>query len=267
MDTIDFVEKNNKILERWEDWNQKHESAPSFAPDGIMYRGEFYNGDGYCERFEKNDLENRIWAEYPTRYLFVTKDQNTGGEDAWDVRGETAIKSNGSSNLPCLFHRNLVYLLYGLTQVTPEKYIEYDTFTNEQALEVFNNVALARINVKKQAGESSISNVKLKEYIDRDRNFIAEQIIALDADIIVCCGYSDSVDNTGNLILNFLNESCYHFNKVNNWIYYDISSNKIAINAWHLSYRQVSSKDFYTDMMQAYQDFLSKYPNFIVSHR
>ena len=122
---------------------------------------------------------------------------------------------------------------------------------------------MARINVKKQAGGPQLPNPILQYYLERDKKFISAQIQNLDADVLVCCGYSDSVEKTGNLILNFLNENGYHFTKYNDWIYYDESKNKLAVNAWHLSYR----KNFYTDMMRAYQDFLSKYPNFIVSHR
>lgn len=270
----DIVGENERILQEWEKFNSTQEEKPNFAPDGIMFRGEkdqYSNPDGSItsERYEdEHNKENELWANAPIRYLFVTKDQNAWGGSAWDVRGETARYELDSNSIPLRFYRNFLYLLYGLSHTSGDAMCGYDDFSNAQAIETFDSIPLARINVKKQAGTKSISNAILAKYMERDKDFIVRQIKNLDADIIICCGYSEYADKSGNLILNFLNENLYNFQKVvEDWIYYDKVSNKVAINAWHLSHLAVKEKDFFEGMISAYHEFLKVHPTFTESHR
>lgn len=258
----DFVKENQDILDRWAQSNARY-GETNFAPDGIMFRGEFNDYGAGTERLEDvNGRENEEWTNAPLRILFLTKDQNAGGEDAWDVRGETG-------KLSYAFYRNLFYQLYGLANTTAENTIGYDDYSNDDAREVYNTFPLARVNVKKEAGSDRINNNTLEYYLNRDQAFIREQVANLDADIIVCCGYSESIKDSGNLLLNFLNEKCgYNFEKQaeDNWIYYDKTRNKLAINNWHLSVRS-SSEPIYTEMMTAYKNFLIQHPDFTNNHR
>lgn len=254
----DYVAENERILNEWRKSNEEH-GEKKFADDGIMYRGQI--DDNSTERYESdNKQENKMWNEAPLRILFLTKDQNAGGYDAWDVRGETG-------NLSYAFFRNLMYQLYGLVNTKPGYKADYK-FTNEQAIELYNTFPIARINAKKEAGVSSVSNNTLRFYIERDSKFLKEQILNLDADIIVCCGYSDNIEESGSLLLNFLKNECYcSLNKLDdNWIYFDEDKNKIAINNWHLSSR-MGSEEWYNQITSAYHRFLEKHPNFIKSHR
>ena len=255
----DYVAENERILNEWRENNEKN-GETNFADDGIMYRGIIEEFDYGTERFSDEDQENKMWNEAPLRILFLTKDQNAGGYDAWDVRGETG-------NLSYAFFRNLMYQLYGLVNTRPGYKADYK-FTNEQAIELYNSFPIARINAKKEAGVSSVSNHTLKYYIERDSRYLKEQILNLDADIIVCCGYSENVEESGNLLLNFLKKECYPgLNKQdNNWIYFDEENNNIAINNWHLSAR-LGAEEWYNQITNAYHHFLEKHPNFIKSHR
>ena len=258
----DYVAENERILKEWRKSNEKN-GETNFADDGIMYRGKIEEFDYGTERFSDEDQENKMWNEAPLRILFLTKDQNAGEYDAWDVRGETG-------NLSYAFFRNLMYQLYGLVNTKPGYKADYK-FTNEQAIELYNTFPIARINAKKEAGVSSVSNHTLKYYIDRDGKFLKEQIQNLDADIIVCCGYSENIEESGNLLLNFLKNECdYNLIKQEDdgWIYYDDNENspKIAINNWHFSARK-SSEEWYNQITDAYHRFLEKHPDFIKLHR
>ena len=263
----DYVKKNECILNEWRKSNEKN-GETKFADDGIMYRGKIGEIENGTERYSSdNEQENKMWNEAPLRILFLTKDQNAGGCDAWDVRGETG-------NLSYAFFRNLMYQLYGLVNTKPGYKADYN-FTNEQAIELYKTFPIARINAKKEAGVSSVSNYTLKYYIERDGNLLKEQILNLDADIIICCGYSDYVEESGNLLLNFLKKECYNYldNKDDigwrdddGWIYYDKKNNKLAINNWHLSAR-MNSEEWYNKITNAYHHFLEKHPDFTKSHR
>jgi len=258
----DYVAENKRILNEWRKSNEKN-GETNFADDGIMYRGKIEGFDYGTERFSDKDQENKMWNEAPLRILFLTKDQNAGEYDAWDVRGETG-------NLSYAFFRNLMYQLYGLVNTKPGYKSDYK-FTNEQAIELYNTFPIARINAKKEAGVSSVSNHTLKKYIERDGKFLKEQIQNLDADIIVCCGYSENIEESGNLLLNFLKNECdYNLTKQDDdgWIYYDDNENnpKIAINNWHFSARK-SSEEWYNQITDAYHRYLEKHPDFIKLHR
>ena len=254
---MNFVEKNDSILQKWKEHIEKVEENPEFSSDGIIFRGEIDQN----ERYSNPEKENELWENAPIRYLFLTKDQNAWGEAAWDVRSEIGRSNKDSSSIQYRFYRNLMYILYGLIN-SEDTLCGYEDFTNEQAIQTYDGAPVARINVKKQAGGSSIDNNKLKTYIERDKEFLIEQISALDADVLICCGYSESIENTGNIILNFLNKDMYNFTKINEWIYYDDKAKKVAINAWHLSYRGVSQKDFFEGLVTAYHKFIIKHQDF-----
>lgn len=256
----DYVAENERILNEWRESNEKR-GENNFADDGIMYRGTIGPIVNGIERYESdNKQENRMWNEAPLRVLFLTKDQNAGENDAWDVRGETG-------NLSYAFFRNLMYQLYGLVNTKPGYKADYK-FTNEQAIDLYNSFPIARINAKKEAGKSSVSNYTLKKFIERDGVFLKKQILNLDADVIICCGYSDNIEESGNLLLNFLKKECYPAlsKQDDNWIYFDEENNKIAINNWHLSARR-GSEEWYNQITNAYYRFLEEHPNFIKSHR
>lgn len=263
---MDYVTENNKILKDWLLSNLRY-GEDDFADDGILYKGKPYSTEfGSCK--DESGTENNLWEHAPLRILFITKDQNAGGEGAWDIRTETGRSHLNFNKISRLFYKNLMYQLYGLVHTTDKHICKY-IFNNESArgtaLHLYDTYPLARINVKKQAGNKSISNNVLRYYLQRDREFICKQISNLDADIMVCCGYSESVENTGNLLLNFLNENGYSFEPFskNCWIYYDSIRNKVAINTYHLSYLKKTSEIIFTEMIADYHAFLRKNPQFL----
>lgn len=258
----DYVGINQKILDRWYEEMEKN-GDNNFASDGIMFRGKIiFTERGSSIREQDSKAENKLWNNAPLRILFLTKDQNTGGDDAWDVRGERFFSKNcilkdGSRN----FQYSLVYQSYGFINTDGVKIIQVNNVKRPDAIHVFDTCALARINVKKQGGGSRISYNKLKTYIDKYQDFIKKQIENLDADILVCCGHSDKIEKTGNMILNFLNEHLYSFERINDWIYYDTKKNKIAVDTYHLS--ASGYKGVCDEIMKAYHKFLVKHPDFL----
>lgn len=249
------------------EWQKSNEALgeSNFAHDGIMFRGKFEESG--VERKSEPSIESELWENAPLRILFMTKDQNSGNEGAWDVRAETGRNKLGSNSIPGIFSRNLMYQLYGLVNTTPSFLPDYD-FSNKDAIELYDSFPVARVNVKKESGKESIDNGTLRTYLERDENFIRRQIDTLDADIIVCCGYSQSIEGTGNMLLNFLNSHGYDFQRQEPgaWIYYDKNKNKVAVNNFHLSARKSSEKT-YRELTSAYQTFLQSHPDFLNPHR
>ncbi len=283
----DYVAENNRILKEWRDcyvnkispewpdWS-KEELAQYFALDGIMNMGEikpnpktFDNGDTVFRwTREYSGKENDMWSNDPLRILYLTKDQNSYGDIAWDVRGESFRypDENYKQYLDTknVFYRNLAYSLYGIHKANNCCLMQYSDIVNESVVELLNSQIFARINCKKEVGGAVCSNFTLKNAIEEGRSCLKKQILNLDADIFVCCGYSQSIKPTGNLMLNFLIEIGYHFEQaVGEWIYYDKGNNKVAINSYHLSYPKFN----YDGMIAAYNVFLRTHPEFLESHR
>ena len=166
------------------------------------------------------------------------------------------------------FNSNLVYILYGILNTTADKQVGYKDAAKE-ALSFVDEQIFARINCKKEVGGGKCENYDLQKAIDRDLKLLKEQILNLDADIIICCGYSENIEDSGNLLLNFLKQACYYNLKKqddDSWIYYDDKQNKIAINNWHLSAR-INSENWYDQLIDAYYRFLKEHPDFSKSHR
>lgn len=287
MKDYDYVAENERILNKWckkyvEENQPLYPRCPNldeyFAKDGIMFMGEIvdepkvYPNGEHTFRWKRKEsgMENELWSKAPLRILYLTKDQNTGNDVAWDVRSESFRYADEKYkpadmwlDTTVTFFRNLVYSLYGIGNTTAER--TAIDFTNEKALEYADKHIFARINCKKEVGGATCSNAILKKAIERDDKYLKQQIDNLDADILICCGYSQSIEKTGSLILNFLNDNGYNFQQeIDEWIYYDKEKNKIAINSWHLSdFRRFD----YSEIVLKYHEFLKKHPTFTESHR
>ncbi len=284
-----YVAENERILKEWRNAyvNNNQSKYPDctnlheyFTPDGIMFKGEFlpdrrnYSDGKSVFRWKRNcsGEENTLWANVPMRVLYLTKDQNSYGDVAWDVRSES-FRYRDENYKPdemwldtgVAFYRNLVYSLYGILKTTIDQPQDYNNFTDKDALSFVDKQIFARINCKKEVGNDKCPDDVLLDAINRDKSFLERQINNLDADIFICCGYSQSIPDTGNRILNLLNSIGYHFKPQDEekWIFYDLDKNKVAINSYHLSYLRFD----YVGMISAYHEFLKRNPAFTDSHR
>lgn len=287
----DYVGENERILNEWRksyvDANQKFYPNCSnlgdyFANDGIMYKGELKEetrkyGNGvslFRWRREPSKKENEMWENAPLRVLFLTKDQNTCDDVAWDVRSESfrypQKEYKKYLDTKNIFYRNIAYSLYGIMSTSATFMVSYENIEDDKVVQLLEKSIFARINCKKEVGYSSCSNSTLKDAIDNDSEFLKQQILNVDADIFVCCGYSNKVEQSGNIMLNFLNTIGYNFKRLEEknmggWIYYDNENNrnKIAINSYHPSFPGFD----YNGLIFAYSEFLKKHPDFTQSHR
>ena len=290
-DVKDYLRENQRILDEWrEDYVRKNQHlypkcenlGDYFAPDGIMFKGDFfpdYKNDGSFFRWARkaSGSENDMWNKVPLRVLYLTKDQNTSDDVAWDVKSES-FRYRSENYPPSVMYLqresrlyiNLVYTLYGIINTTAKSRADFNCFADRESLEAsiletVDNSIFARINCKKEVGYERCLDKTLDDAINNDKEFLKRQISLLDADIFICCGYNKSIGGSGNLMLNFLNTTGYNFkaNKKEDWIYYDEESNKIAINSYHLSYLGLD----YEGMIDAYFEFLQAHPDFTKSHR
>lgn len=269
---MNYVEKNEEILK---DWFQQYQelgfTGDDFAEDGIMFRGAFKWRENANHWYrEASGFENILWANVPLRVLYLTKDQPSEDCGAWDLREECYHDPNSNIHEYKLrreftFHRILVYSLYGYYASTKGKRPSFEEVSSkkleEEVVIVSDEFPFARINCKKLVGTRSCPQDKLVEAISKDRDYLREQILSLDADLIICCGNQ----HEDNAILNMLNEIGYHFewtDKDSYDVYFDKNKQVAAIDSYHLSYPYGDEKH-YKDLVTTWQAFLDKHPDFL----
>ena len=275
MKTKDYMSKNQEIIKKWQkEYETRGGDSTKFCWDGIMFRGKLRKADNsnYWIHDESEDhRENQLWSEVKPRILFLTKDQNLGNEEAWDVRQESYLHPNSKPEeywlrKDCPLFKMIVYSLYGLANTTPEKTICWNDIKDADALQFEENYPFARINCKKEGGTNCCPNPLLHKAIEEYSNYLEEQINNLHADIFVCFGSSEGgyeVDKQ-NLSLDFLNHHGYNFKYIGkDNIYYDEVKNKVAIDSYHPNYRGIKDKEKYNEIVQTYYQFLQAHPDFL----
>ena len=226
-----------------------------FAFDGLLYRGEFKLVDGCWERQTGNESE--LWDNAPYRLLVLTKDTTrNGGLD--DMRIETGRANHTGGNVVSAgnnFYRNLALWSYALLNAMQGGKIErYNNTPDWDRLrEYYESLPIARINCKKQIGESSIADSLLKSHIEKYAVFLKEQIAMYDANIILCCGGRG-------IIKEFVNShylpDLVKFSTAG-WIYYSPSTSKVVIDSYHPSALK-SMESMYDEMMADLSEFLNQ---------
>ena len=256
-----FRERENALFARWLQACMERDgiSADDFAYDGMLYRGECKNINGCWEMQPGNETE--LWMSAPCRLLILTKDTTTeGGLD--DIRIESARKNHCGLIVQTYgrnFYRNLMLWSYALLNaVQGREMLHYDDTPDWDALrEIYTLAPIARVNCKKEIGESTISNTKLKAHIKRYEEFLRKQVGMYDADIILCCG-------GGGVIKDFVQECCVpDMVKYSDagWVYYSLSTHKIVIDSYHPSVLK-NMKNMYEEMMSDLGKFLREFPDF-----
>ena len=261
-----YKEREENLFKRWMNACKMQDGInpnEDFAYDGILFRGEYTLINGCWERQPGNETE--LWDNARCRLLILTKDTYYEcGLD--DIRIETARKNHVGNNVEtasATFYRNLTLWSYALINaVQGGKILEYNDTPNWDALrEIYTSAPIARVNCKKQIGESSISDSELSSHIERYANYLKEQIEMYNADIILCCGGRSTIKN---FVKKYYLQDLEMFSS-NAWVYYSPSTRKIVIDSYHPSYPKsdTTMQMYYNEMMSDLKSFLTKHPEYI----
>lgn len=279
--TKNYLAINQQILDEWQEEFVRRGNGPErFSYDGIMFKGEIHRECGTDDSNwvrkpsdEKNyTVENKLWETAPLRILFLSKDQPSGDKayesNIMSFRDKTTALEDYrlTSNR---FLKRMAYAIYGLSKSTPDEVVPFDypAEHEDEVLRWIDDFPFAWINCKKEGGGSACSNSVLVSAMNDYKDFLVRQIQNVDADIIVCCGYSDII---GSPIFDFLKENVYDFEYAGGDyedIWFDKNSGKLAIVSWHPSIRDVTNVKFYYNIVNTYQKYIHDNPSFIESHR
>ena len=243
MELINIKRKEKELFNEW-----KESLEDDFCINGgLLFRGSFslhepYNGSCKWKREEGNEEE--LWKTSNRRIMILTKDLNDS-DGGWDIRQENCgrkdvpesmMMENKVNYKDISFYRKLKRWIYALSVSSNETDIPSFEFVKSHSSELahfYEEAPLVRINCKNTIGSNTVSNTKLKYYINRDSNFLTKQIKLYQANIIICCGHQ----NGENTILNSLVRKAYPdinlVDKTGEWIYHSEQSNVLVIDSYH----------------------------------
>lgn len=150
-------------------------------------RPEYANETG-SKRFSDDGIQNfDSWMSSKPKILFLLK-ENPAPEGNWEPCWEINRDAN-SLSWNIIRWRQLLIDLYNEPSKEP-------TFIRQELPESVNDIAI--IEVKKvNEGKGSSSYNDIRNYARKDRDFIKEQIVLINPDIIFCCNtgdfYSDDI--------------------------------------------------------------------------
>lgn len=217
----------------------------SICCDGILNRGEFRYADGFWSRSPRGDEEER-WRDSPLKILCITKDSNEGVDEnakandaGWDICCETG-RNNACTDVSIdaqfyqRFFRAVAEIVLCYNGRSMEETMQRTANMN-QCRNIWEKAPLARINLKKQPGCGGIKDVLLRSYISLYKPVLEEQIVGLDATVIV-----NSAGKPGMELL----KEIYHLERADadygdgtsDWVYVDRGKKVVVIDTYHFSY-------------------------------
>ena len=184
-----YNENLNKLFREWTDSyeaNVRH----LFCPDGLMVKYKDENS-GY-------DI-NKKWHDAERKIMFIVKDCPNGwGHDT--RRLMTGYEDDEESQKNALntrtlkgrtgFFKNIARILYGLWYMTEDnkgKELAEQISNDAAVIQAFNDIPFAYVEGKKLAGAKDCPDLKLREALERDGDFLVQEIAILQPNIIVCC--------------------------------------------------------------------------------
>lgn len=253
---LNITEEENKLFNVWK--QELGYSDDKFAPDGLLYKGLYqYRGKMMTD---SNDAEIENWRCAENRILILTKDQNAGNSDAWDVREESYsldVDLTGFGGHPSRMCKYLATWVYAIDHLMDDR-IENTLSsipTNVILSHWYKRAAVVRMNLKKLKGGSSITNSKFWKFINnsKEKEFIIKQLnLYKDANIILCCAAKFEGDTEVNPILNFLKENCFpdlsQISESNYTVYYSPSKGVKVLNLYHFASSEINTyEDYYEE--------------------
>lgn len=239
--------ENDNILDAWEEFSIKNGDG-EIERDGVAYKGNIrtFTGDDknvYHERQPGN--EETVWNNSDKRILFVLKELNDPG-NPYDSRVVVGYDPDHGIVPTNKNIKNMIYATKGLLESTSDSTASFNENEDMEVLmRIWDNAAVAKINVKKQPGGAVANINEITAHINTYKGFLKQQIQLLDANIIVCC------DNRSG-ILSTIKELAYpNAIQLTDEVWYDKSSNAMLIESYHTSPRR-SYKFFYDRVINNY---------------
>ena len=187
-----YDEKLNSLFEKWIKASEKRENDEKrdaknqiiFTYDGLMYKPD-----------PSIDVEED-WEKEKIRVMFLLKDQpsnDTNDARTWlkdlpEDKEHNKKQKDKNRNLHSRFIQNIANLFYGIYHSRVGNVVSFDSLNHEEVKSTFLTKPFAFVECKKQGGTTSISDPKLKYYLNHKdyKPLLEEEIRLLNPNVIVC---------------------------------------------------------------------------------
>lgn len=247
---MNLFEENEEILKEWRILAEKYQHG-DVSPDGVYYKGGIYLNSDANQMWRYIGNEDEQWLNAKRRILFVSKEPNEEN-NAYDMRGiDLTTNIDGSKSFGCRFNKNLLRITTGLSTLTKSGYDSWEKVNDiDYVSKIWQETAVARINLKKHSGASTTDMNKLFGHLELYKHLILSQLRLLSPNIIVCCGGSSRIMKF--IIEEFLKENPSDLkSKTDNWIYYSPYKDIWVIDSYHMNPMSNSTdEDLYENVMK-----------------
>ncbi|MBR6190787.1 MAG: hypothetical protein IKQ68_01285 [Prevotella sp.] len=186
---MDYNKQLDNLFIRWME-SLDEERRNLFCKDGLMLKAD-----------KPEEYVDERWNKMQRRVMFLVKDKNTPeGDDTrrWSL-DENMCKLSGGNVGRTGFFPNIARIFYGLQVITADNNgVGADELTKDkknEVLQVWNTEPFAFVEAKKVAGHSCVSSEEVTKAMQRDKEFLKEEIDILRPNIILCCDAGDSQFN------------------------------------------------------------------------
>jgi len=146
-------------------FNEWRPSRPGFVADGAA--------------------DDEAFASSSKRILFILKEVNDLDGGGWDLR--QYMREGGRS----FTWDNITRWVYGIRQLPRDmQWDEVEVVDHQRRVRILQSIAA--INIKKSPGTHTSDPGQLAMIAAQDREFLNRQVFIYEADLIICCGVSDT---------------------------------------------------------------------------
>jgi len=248
-------QKENSLLNRWKQLAINYGDC-HFTYDGLLLRGKATQDENLNWSYQTGN-EEKLWQSNP-KLLFITKDVN--GEDGDDIRTWTGRQNGseivrvGNEGTRKTFFSNLMRWTFGLNEILlGQESLSFSSITEDMAINAFDNLPIARINCKKEAGNSICTTSQLNKYFEKNGylELFREEVELFGDARIIYCGGKD--------VFNLLRKANFDLIKIktgidnNDFFKTKINnSTNLVINGFHPAYPGRNSSAISQDDAHAY---------------
>jgi hypothetical protein len=170
-----------------------------------------------------------IYEKTNPKILWILKEANSPDSSEWDMRPYHNDGFKGKDGKPYKYWQRSYGLILRVSYAlihTNESFQEYKLIPEN--IETMKNIAF--INIKKIGGSASASNENLKDFYQRNKDLLFQQIVSIAPDIIINCsqiGVCGDLKNSGQG---------------------SAIKNTICIPAYHPNCRNISHQKYFEDI-------------------